>query len=69
MNTPRIESQIQPGLFFWCEYEPSIGAVPCWIVYAQATGFPATEACDDWYGSKADAEAMANQLAKGDPIE
>ena len=26
MTTPRIESKIQPGLFFWCEYEPSIGA-------------------------------------------
>jgi hypothetical protein len=67
MTTPRIESQIQPGLFFWAEQDP--GAVPCWIVYSQAKGFPATEACDDWFANKADAEAIAEQLAKGDPTE
>ncbi len=53
------ESKSQPGLFIWAEQDgPST-----WIVFQQVKGFPATEACDDWFGNFNDADAVAKQLA------
>ena len=57
------ESTQQPGLWFWAEKDS--GPVPCWIVYSQASGFPGTEACDDWFYKFEDADQVARLLAEG----
>jgi len=36
------------------------------MVVAQAEGFPATEAWDDWFAKESDAQAIAEKLAKGE---
>ena len=50
----------KPAVQYWAEHDALTG---CWIVYAQVEGYPATEACDDWFANEADAQAMAKQLA------
>lgn len=70
MSTPtKYESKTQPGLFYWAEPNGGggAGAVESFGVVAQMTGFPPTEACDDWFANEADADAMARELA-GQPL-
>ncbi len=59
----RYESATQPGLFYWAERNGIDGK--SWLVVAQANGFPASEAFDDWLANFADADAIARQLAAG----
>jgi len=68
--TRKYQSQEQPELFFWAEDIPfKLGLGPrCWHVVAQVTGFPATEACDDWFANRVDAERIAYQLAQGEDV-
>ena len=35
------------------------------MVVSQVKGFPATEACDDWFANRKDAEDIAKGLAEG----
>jgi len=60
----KYQSSHQPNLYFWAEKNP--GPVASWSVTAQVTGFPATEANDDWFANKADAEELARTLAQGE---
>lgn len=63
----KYESTTQAGLFFWAEKETEIeGGLLCWIVTSQMTGYPATEAFDDWLAHFADADDIAQKLAKGE---
>lgn len=60
MSTPnKYESRTQPGLFYWAEQFEG-----AFVVIQQATGYQATEACDDWFGSLEDADAMARNLSQ-----
>lgn len=65
----RFESTTQPGLFYWVETTDPMGMFggpPSYMVVAQAEGFPASEAHDDWFGRECDALAVAELLAKGE---
>lgn len=62
-NPTRYESTAQPGLFFWADRVP--GPVECYTITQQVTGYPATEACDDWPANFADADEMARGMAAG----
>jgi len=63
----RHESTTQPGLFFWAEPTGGReGAVASFGVVSQANGYPMTEAWDDWFAREADADEIAQQLAKGE---
>ena len=59
----KYKSQIQSDLYFWVE--TISGKVTAYCVVSQVDGYPATEACDDWFGRKEDAEEMAKLLAQG----
>ena len=61
----KFQSVAQPGLYFWAEQieQFSPNETPCFAVIAQADGYPATEAYDDWFMLRSDAEQMAQQLA------
>lgn len=61
----KFESVAQPGLYFWAEQTEQFtpNSTPCFAIIAQADGYPATEACDDWFMTRADAEEVARQLA------
>ena len=59
----KFESTTQPGLFFWAE---QFGRA--WTVVRQVTGYPETEACDDWFASEKDAMEVAERLAKGEEV-
>ena len=50
------------GVSFWAE-KNEIGKG--WIVVAQAKGYPATEAFDDWFTNKKDAQEVAKKLNLG----
>jgi hypothetical protein len=63
----KFESKSQPGLFFWAENtDPQgiLGGTPCFMVVFQVEGYPATEACDDWFGNELDAVALAKKFAE-----
>lgn len=72
---PKYESTTQKGLYFWAEDIDDgrnwsalrIGPV-FWMVVSQANGFPATEAFDDQLANFADADAIAQKLAKGEDV-
>lgn len=68
-NLPqKFESKSQPGLFFWAETTDPEGILqgpPTFMVVSQMTGYPATEAWDDWLAREADAIELAKQLAEG----
>ncbi len=56
------ESLEQPGLFYWAQPN-EIGTVSSYVVIAQVTGYPATEAHDDWFGNYEDADHIAYLLS------
>ena len=62
MSQVRFESKSQAGLFFWAEPVDS----SCFHVVAQATGYPASEAHDDWFANEKDAVEVARLLAQGE---
>lgn len=65
MTLTKYESPAQPGLFFWAEPNGGgAGAVESYAVVSQMTGFPATEAHDDWFARFVDADEIAKQLAQ-----
>jgi hypothetical protein len=57
------EAPRQPGLMFWAEPNEIDGG-KTWIVTSQMRGFPATDACDDWFARFADADSTAKHLAQ-----
>jgi hypothetical protein len=64
MPLQKHESKSQPGLFFWAEANGGgAGADESYAVVSQMTGFPATEAHDDWFYHFKDANEIAKQLA------
>jgi len=62
------ESTTQKGLFFWAEKVNSeYDNLPiCYMVVSQVEGFPASEAWDDWFACKSDADEISRKLAKGE---
>ena len=65
----KYESKTQPGLFFWAEANGGgAGAVESYGVVQQMTGYPATEAHDDWFGRFEDADEIARALAEGKDV-
>ena len=60
--TTKYESRKQPGLYYWAEGQ-TIDGVTTYSVVAQANGYPASEAHDDWFVDFATADAVAKQLA------
>ena len=65
----KYESREQPGLFFWAEANgDGAGAVESYCVVSQVTGYPATEAHDDWFANFKDADEIARMLAAGEPV-
>jgi hypothetical protein len=69
MLPPKYESTTQKGLYFWAEeFDGAEGGrgPRCWIVTQQAEGYPATEAFDDWLANFADADEIAQKLARGE---
>lgn len=64
----KFQSSSNPDLTFWAQPE-TIRETSHWVVYCQVKGFPATEACDDWFGNRKDAEEIAEQLAMGVSLE
>jgi len=62
----RFESKIQKDLFYWVE--PVGLNINGFHVVAQAEGYPATEAYDDWFKYKKDAEEIAEKLSRGENI-
>lgn len=67
MQPTKHESATQPGLFYWAERNPKLRAhdAETYSVVAQASGFPATEAHDDWFHRAEDADAIARAMAAG----
>lgn len=63
----KFTSTTEPDVYFWAEKVPQCEP-PAWHVVAQRTGFPATEAHDDWFGQQSDAEAIARKLANGEKL-
>jgi hypothetical protein len=68
MLPPKYESTTQPGLYFWAEEFDGSDGPRVWIVTQQAEGYPATEAFDDWLANFADADEIAQKLARGEEI-
>jgi hypothetical protein len=69
MLPPKYESTTQKGLYFWAEENGGgAGAVDSYCVVSQAEGFPATEAFDDWLCHWADADEIAQKLARGEDV-
>lgn len=60
----KYTSTTEPDVYFWAEKIPNCEP-EAWHVVVQRTGFPATEAHDDWFGKQADAQAVASILAQG----
>lgn len=52
----------EEGVQFWAEYDPTVEA---WVCFQQVEGYPETEAWDDWFGSKDEAEDICKKLADG----
>jgi hypothetical protein len=52
----------EEGVKFWAEYDPEVKA---WVCIQQVDGYPETEAHDDWFGRKEDAENICKKLANG----
>lgn len=59
----KYEATFQKGLFYWAE---PIDGGKCWHVVGQMTGYPGTEAHDDWFAHKKDADEIARQMAAGE---
>lgn len=69
MLTPKYESTSQPGLYFWAEENGGgAGAIESYCVVAKAEGGMASEAHDDWFANLADADEIAQKLAKGESV-
>ncbi len=68
MKPTKHESTTQPGLFYWAEPVklPAGAANQPFCVVSQAKGYPATEAFDDWLANEADADEIAQRLARGE---
>lgn len=60
--TTKYESKTQPGVHYWAQAQ-TIDGITSYSVVAQADGFPASEAHDDWFVDFATADAVAKQLA------
>jgi hypothetical protein len=57
--TKPYQAKSNKKLFFWVEqYDESF------VVIQQVTGYPSTEACDDWFIDLEDAEQMAKEIAE-----
>ena len=55
---------VEPSVQFWVEaIEEGMGVL--FHVVCQFDGYPATEAFDDWFATREDAEAIAKLLAEG----
>ena len=59
------------GVYYWAEKVPQIAPhkTVVWAVISQVPGYPATEAHDDWFGFKADAEQVAKDLSEEKEME
>jgi len=56
------------GVYFWSE-PVEIGKTNSWHIVQQMPGYPATEAHDDWFANKKDADEIAEKLSKDEIIE
>ncbi len=56
------------GVEYWADPEMGPDGKIFWVVVAQAPGFTATEAYDNWFAKQADADAIAQKLAKGEDV-
>jgi len=58
----RYQSKSNPNLFFWVESEGITQQI--FMVVQGVKGYNPTEACDDWFWNKQDAEEVAAELAQ-----
>ena len=70
MKSTRYQSKSDPSISYWAEPNGGggAGAIESYCVVGQAEGYPATEACDDWFANFADADEIARKLAVGEDI-
>lgn len=65
----KYKSTTEPDVYFWAEEIHVLQDSPrAWHVVAQRTGYPGTEAHDDWFGKEADAQEVARKLANGEKV-